>query len=161
MIIVISPSKTLDFETPAITQKHSQSDFLVDSAQLIDAAARSIHILRANADALDRPCEFAEFGAELAPDVLPVLAGLASAEAETVVSNVRTLTTILPVGETAVPQFAVKGEAKLECREIETGDVKWSEPAPAGVHYAPGDHCRVPGFGFGQLDRIRPGGTTQ
>lgn len=36
MIIVISPAKTLDFETPALTQKHSQPDFLVDSAQLID-----------------------------------------------------------------------------------------------------------------------------
>ena len=36
MIIVISPSKTLDFETPAITQQHTHPDFLADSAQLID-----------------------------------------------------------------------------------------------------------------------------
>ncbi|SFD84356.1 peroxide stress protein YaaA [Nitrosomonas sp. Nm166] len=36
MIIVISPAKTLDFETPAITQVHTQPDFLDDSAQLID-----------------------------------------------------------------------------------------------------------------------------
>lgn len=35
MIIVISPAKTLDFETPAITQEHTQPDFLDDSAQLI------------------------------------------------------------------------------------------------------------------------------
>ena len=35
MIIVISPAKTLDFETPAITQKYTQPDFLDDSAKLI------------------------------------------------------------------------------------------------------------------------------
>lgn len=37
MIIVISPAKTLDFETPALTQTHTQPDFLDDSALLIDA----------------------------------------------------------------------------------------------------------------------------
>ena len=37
MIIVISPAKTLDFETPPITQEHTQPDFLDDSAELIDA----------------------------------------------------------------------------------------------------------------------------
>jgi len=36
MIIVISPAKTLDFETPPIIQEHTQPDFLDDSAQLID-----------------------------------------------------------------------------------------------------------------------------
>ncbi|AEJ00087.1 UPF0246 protein yaaA [Nitrosomonas sp. Is79A3] len=36
MIIVISPAKTLDFETPAITQEHTQPGFLDDSAELID-----------------------------------------------------------------------------------------------------------------------------
>ena len=35
MIIVISPAKTLDFETPAITQEHTQPSFLDDSAELI------------------------------------------------------------------------------------------------------------------------------
>lgn len=37
MIIVISPAKTLDFETPPSTQEHTQPDFLDDSAELIDA----------------------------------------------------------------------------------------------------------------------------
>ena len=36
MIIVISPAKTLDFETPSATQTHTLPDFLDDSAQLID-----------------------------------------------------------------------------------------------------------------------------
>jgi cytoplasmic iron level regulating protein YaaA (DUF328/UPF0246 family) len=36
MIIVISPAKTLDFETPPLTQAHTQPDFLGDSAMLID-----------------------------------------------------------------------------------------------------------------------------
>lgn len=37
MIIVISPAKTLDFESPPNTQEHTLPDFLDDSAQLIDA----------------------------------------------------------------------------------------------------------------------------
>ncbi|MBY0475657.1 MAG: peroxide stress protein YaaA [Nitrosomonas sp.] len=37
MIIVISPAKTLDFETPPITRKSTQPIFLADSAKLIDA----------------------------------------------------------------------------------------------------------------------------
>ncbi|MBS0588130.1 peroxide stress protein YaaA [Nitrosomonas sp.] len=36
MIIVISPAKTLDFETPPGTQEHTQPGFLDDSAELID-----------------------------------------------------------------------------------------------------------------------------
>ena len=36
MIIVISPAKTLDFETPPLTQAHTQPDFLDDSTVLID-----------------------------------------------------------------------------------------------------------------------------
>lgn len=36
MIIVISPAKTLDFETPPSMQAHTQPDFLDDSAMLID-----------------------------------------------------------------------------------------------------------------------------
>ena len=36
MIIVISPAKTLDFETPSAAQTHTLPDFLDDSAQLID-----------------------------------------------------------------------------------------------------------------------------
>lgn len=36
MLILISPAKTLDFDTPAHTQQHSQPDFLDASAQLID-----------------------------------------------------------------------------------------------------------------------------
>ncbi len=35
MIIVISPAKTLDFETPPMIQTHTQPDFLDDSATLI------------------------------------------------------------------------------------------------------------------------------
>lgn len=35
-MIVISPAKTLDFETPPCTQEHTQPDFLDDSAELID-----------------------------------------------------------------------------------------------------------------------------
>ncbi|WP_299725743.1 peroxide stress protein YaaA [uncultured Endozoicomonas sp.] len=36
MLLVISPAKTLDFETPATTQTFTQPDFLDHSAQLID-----------------------------------------------------------------------------------------------------------------------------
>jgi len=36
MLIVISPAKTLDFETPAVTQTHSQPDLLGRSEALID-----------------------------------------------------------------------------------------------------------------------------
>lgn len=36
MIIVISPAKTLDFETPPITHEHTQPGFLDDSAELIN-----------------------------------------------------------------------------------------------------------------------------
>lgn len=36
MILVISPAKTLDYETPANTQRFSQPDFLDESAELID-----------------------------------------------------------------------------------------------------------------------------
>ena len=36
MIIVISPAKTLDFETPPITKKYTLPAFLDDSAELID-----------------------------------------------------------------------------------------------------------------------------
>lgn len=36
MIIVISPAKTLDFETPPITHEYTQPGFLDDSAELID-----------------------------------------------------------------------------------------------------------------------------
>jgi len=36
MIIVISPAKTLDFETPAPTEQFTMPDFLDDSASLID-----------------------------------------------------------------------------------------------------------------------------
>lgn len=36
MLTLISPAKTLDFETPAITELHSQADFLQHSAELID-----------------------------------------------------------------------------------------------------------------------------
>lgn len=36
MIIVLSPAKSLDFETPAHVNKHTLPDFLDDSAQLID-----------------------------------------------------------------------------------------------------------------------------
>lgn len=37
MLIVISPAKTLDFETPPISKEHTQPDFLDDSAELISA----------------------------------------------------------------------------------------------------------------------------
>ena len=33
-------------------------------------------------------------------------------------NNIETLTTILPVGQTAVPQFAIKGTAKLDFGRI-------------------------------------------
>ena len=37
MLIVISPAKTLDFESPPPIQDHTQPGFLDDSAELIDA----------------------------------------------------------------------------------------------------------------------------
>ena len=40
MLIVISPAKTLDFETPASTNKNTLPDFLDDSAELIDQLKR-------------------------------------------------------------------------------------------------------------------------
>ena len=36
MLLLISPAKTLDYETPASTSVYSQPDFLADSAELID-----------------------------------------------------------------------------------------------------------------------------
>ena len=36
MLTLISPAKTLDFETPAVTDVHTQADFLDHSAELID-----------------------------------------------------------------------------------------------------------------------------
>ena len=36
MLIVVSPAKTLDYETPLPTQAHTQPDFITDSAELID-----------------------------------------------------------------------------------------------------------------------------
>jgi len=36
MLILISPAKTLDFETPAPTELFSQSDMLPESERLID-----------------------------------------------------------------------------------------------------------------------------
>jgi len=36
MLTLISPAKTLDFETPAVTDLHTQGDFLEHSAELID-----------------------------------------------------------------------------------------------------------------------------
>src|SRR5690349_1074628 len=46
----------------------AQDDF--DSARLIDAATRSVHIVYANTDALDEARVFSKFGAELASDVV-------------------------------------------------------------------------------------------
>ena len=40
MIIVISPAKTLDYETPAVTKKQSQPEFLDDAEELIALLAR-------------------------------------------------------------------------------------------------------------------------
>ena len=36
MLIVVSPAKTLDYETPLPTQTHTQPDFITDSAELIE-----------------------------------------------------------------------------------------------------------------------------
>ena len=36
MLIVVSPAKTLDFETPPITEQYSHADLITDSAELID-----------------------------------------------------------------------------------------------------------------------------
>ena len=35
MLMVISPAKTLDYDTPAHTARHTQPDFLAHSAELI------------------------------------------------------------------------------------------------------------------------------
>lgn len=39
MLIVLSPAKTLDFDTPASTQRYTQPDFLADSRLLVDRLA--------------------------------------------------------------------------------------------------------------------------
>ena len=36
MLLVISPAKTLDFDTPSVTEQFSRADFLARSATLID-----------------------------------------------------------------------------------------------------------------------------
>ena len=36
MLMVISPAKTLDYESPLATQKTTQPDFLEDACELID-----------------------------------------------------------------------------------------------------------------------------
>ena len=38
MLIVLSPAKTLDYETPPTTKKHSEPEFLQRSAQLVEDA---------------------------------------------------------------------------------------------------------------------------
>ena len=40
MIFVLSPAKTLDFETQSLTRKHSLPDFLDDSQELVDVLGR-------------------------------------------------------------------------------------------------------------------------
>ena len=40
MLIVISPAKTLDYETPSITNRYSQSDYLQEAQQLIEQMRR-------------------------------------------------------------------------------------------------------------------------
>ena len=40
MLMVISPAKTLDFDTPAATDQYTQPDFLDHSAELDPDAAR-------------------------------------------------------------------------------------------------------------------------
>ena len=46
MIIVISPAKALDYETPVSVSTHTQPDFLDDSAALIEASDLDWTILR-------------------------------------------------------------------------------------------------------------------
>ncbi len=43
MIFVISPAKTLDYETAPSTQQYSQPDFLADSGELIDQLKSFLH----------------------------------------------------------------------------------------------------------------------
>ena len=40
MLIVISPAKTLDYDTPPVTKKNSMPDYLADSQELINRARR-------------------------------------------------------------------------------------------------------------------------
>ncbi|HAC30819.1 MAG TPA: peroxide stress protein YaaA, partial [Marinobacter hydrocarbonoclasticus] len=36
MLMIISPAKTLDYESPLATETHTQPDFLDDACELID-----------------------------------------------------------------------------------------------------------------------------
>lgn len=54
-----------------------------DPAELIDASARTVHILHADTDSLNRECEFSELSAQLHPDCVPfVLAEISPEHAD-------------------------------------------------------------------------------
>jgi cytoplasmic iron level regulating protein YaaA (DUF328/UPF0246 family) len=45
MLIVVSPAKTLDYESPLATEKHTQPDFISQASQLI-AVCKKIKTVR-------------------------------------------------------------------------------------------------------------------
>ena len=73
----------MPFENHA--RKIAQDHF--DSAKLIDAAARSIHVLHTDAYALDSACKFSQFLAQLLPDARPFFLGEIGAEHANVSRN--------------------------------------------------------------------------
>ena len=74
MLSVISPAKTLDFETPATTTRHTQPDFLTRSRELIgilrDLSPRQISELMGVSDKIAglNAARFAEWQTPFTPD---------------------------------------------------------------------------------------------
>lgn len=74
MLIVVSPAKTLDFETPSITEQYSQADLTVHSAELIDVCRQltpmDLSSLMKISDKLAglNTARFTEWSAEFTPE---------------------------------------------------------------------------------------------
>ena len=74
MLIVVSPAKTLDFETPSISEQYSQADLIADSAELIDVCRQltpvDLSSLMKISDKLAglNTARFTEWSAEFTPE---------------------------------------------------------------------------------------------
>ena len=63
MIIVLSPAKSLDYETPPHVSKHTLPEFVADSAELIDGVAQAVATGNRQPDAYLRSARATQFPA--------------------------------------------------------------------------------------------------
>ena len=66
MILVISPAKALDYETPVSVSTHTQPDFLDDSAALIEVLRRLVRLESAQRSVFHYGCFVADRASALA-----------------------------------------------------------------------------------------------